>query len=119
MGWSPSETRARLQDALSRAGIPPDLSGEFLRFQERYGGRADSFRLNPVTWGIIHESPTWLPEEGIEAEYDQEAGIWDVACADVHPSDYVSLDEHGRLYWSGLLWYEHYDDHFLGKPSEA
>jgi hypothetical protein len=48
-----------------------------------------------------------------------EAGIWDVACADVHPSDYVSLDEHGRLYWSGLLSYEHYGDYFLGKPSEA
>jgi hypothetical protein len=48
-----------------------------------------------------------------------EAGIWDVACADVHPSDYVSLDQHGRLYWSGLLSYEHYGDYFLGKPSEA
>lgn len=118
MGWSQSETRARLEDALSRAGVRPDLHGEFIRFQERYGGRPDAFALNPVTWGLIHESPTWLPKEEIEIEYDEETGIWDVACADVHPSDWMSIDEHGRLYWSGHLWYDHYDEYFSGEPGK-
>lgn len=115
MDWSQSETTARLEAALSKAGVPPELHKEFIRFQQRYGGTRDALG----TWGIIHKSPTWLPKKGIEAEWDQDDEIWHVACQDVHPSFYMSIDEHGRLYCGYQLRYEHYDDAWSDKPADS
>lgn len=53
----------------------------------------------------------------VEAEPDDErAGVWHVHCADVHPSDTMTIDLAGRLYWCWRMRYRHYDDYFAGQP---
>jgi hypothetical protein len=102
---------------LSRAGVPAELHGEFVAFQRKHGGRDDAFGLNPVRWGILHRAPEWLEPGRVEAEADDERlGVWHVHCADVHPSDTMTIDQAGRMYWCWRVRYRHYDDYFAGQP---
>ena len=111
-------TDDEISQALTDAGIPSNLHTEFISFQKKYGGRRDAFGLNPVIWGILHRNSKWvLPcqiDAGVEA-----TGLWSVLCADVHPSDFVSIDQNGRLYWSGRPVVQHFDDYFTGKPPSS
>lgn len=103
-------------DALTAAGVPENIHSVFTRFQKVYGGREDAFGLNQVTWGVIHRSPLYLPPMKIEAEFDEETNLWHIWCADVHPSDTMTIDKEGRLYWSFFLRYNHYEHYFRGEP---
>ena len=103
--------------ALAAAGVPAELHGEFVAFQRKHGGREDAFGLNPVRWGILHRAPAWLTPGAAEAEQDDvRHGTWHVYCADVHPSDTMTIDQHGRLYWCWRLRHRHYDHYFAGQP---
>jgi len=103
--------------ALETAGVPPGLHAEFVDFQRKYGGRADAIGLNPVRWGILHRDPQWVEVDRVDAERDdQRPGVWHVVCADVHPSDTMTIDQDGRLYWCWRLRYRHFEDYFAGKP---
>ncbi len=110
-------TAEEIAEALTAAGIPATLHGGFVRFQMTYGGRQDQFGLNEVTWGILHRTPRWLEPGQVEAEFDTDTCNWDVVCADVHPSDTMTIDESGRMYWSGKLRFTHYDEYFTGGDS--
>jgi len=93
------------------------LQDEFVAFQRKHGGREDAFGLNPVRWGILHRAPEWLEPGRVEAEADDERpGVWHVHCADVHPSDTMTIDQAGRMYWCWRVRYRHYDDYFAGQP---
>ena len=98
---------------LARAGVPAELHGELVVFQRKHGGRDDAFWLNPVRWGILHRAPEWLEPGRVEAE---RPGAWHVHCADVHPSDTMTIDQAGRMYWCWRVRYRHYDDYFAGQP---
>jgi hypothetical protein len=103
--------------ALTAAGVPVELHTEFAAFQRKHGGREDFFGLNPVRWGILHRSPAWLEAGRVETEPDDERpDVWHVYCADVHPSDTMTIDQFGSLYWCLQVCYRHYDDYFAGQP---
>ena len=99
------------------AAVPAGLHAGFVAFQRKHGGREDAFGLNPVRWGILHRSPEWLEAGRVEAEPDDERpGVWQVHCADVHPSDTMTIDQAGRLCWCWRVRYRHYEDYFAGRP---
>ena len=116
MSAGPTYSDEEVIAALSSAGVPAELHGEFVAFQRCYGGRADAFGLNPLQWGVLHRSPTWVEADRVDAEPDDERpGGWHVVCADSHPSDTMTIDEAGRLYWCWRLRYRHYHDYFAGQ----
>lgn len=102
--------------ALSAAGVPAEVQSEFIAFQRKHGGKGDAFGLNKVVWGILHRAPDWLPAWAAQARLDRQSGRWHVKCADVHPSDTMTIDQAGGLYWCGYLRGRHYDDYFAGLP---
>jgi hypothetical protein len=52
----------------------------------------------------------------VEAEPDDERpGVWHVP-ADVHPSDTMTIDQAGRMYWCWRVRYRHHDQYFAGQP---
>ena len=102
--------------ALTYAGVPADLHAEFVAFQRTHGGRDDAFGLNAVRWGILHRTPKWLEADRVEADPDDtRPGVWHVHCADVHPSDTMTIDQAGRMYWCWRVRYHHYRDYFAGR----
>lgn len=110
-------TTDEIRAALRAAGIPEDLHPTFIQFQLAYGGFRTAFWLSPVCWGILHREPEWMEPGIVMAEPDDRSPeIWHVHCADVHPSDTMTMDQHGRLYWCWRLRYNHYEDYFARKP---
>ncbi len=100
--------------ALTAGGVPVQLQGEFVRFQLTYGGRADAIDSDEVSWGILHRTPRWLEPDRVHADFDRDTSTWQVVCADSDPSATMTIDEFGRMYWSGKLRYHHYDRCFAG-----
>jgi len=98
-----------------------ELHEKFVEFQQKHAGKRSAFGRNPVIWGILLDTvqnPTasaMIPDE-IEAE--NEDGIWHVVCADVHVSDTVTIDQHGRLYWSFKPWYSDFDMFFQNREPD-
>jgi hypothetical protein len=112
-------TAAEIAAALTKAGVPEDVQSIFVTFQLEHGGEEDAFGLNKVVWGILHEHPEFLDADKVYAEEDDEHdGVWHVWCADVHPSDTMTLDQHGTLYWSFRKRFTRYQDYFVGKQPD-
>jgi hypothetical protein len=52
-------------------------------------------------FGLVHEAPKWLPPTEVSAiASDEQPRIWYVACADVHPSHDLRIDQFG-IYYTG------------------
>lgn len=77
---------------------------EWLDFHERFSGYVESFGQDRAVWGLAHESPLWMDAFSVELEYDKRDGVFEIACADVHPSYNYFLRDSGE---------------FLGFPSES
>ena len=110
-----------LRSKLSAAGIPPELHGKFVEFQEKYAGRRSVFGLNAAVWGIlldrVHSRSGSAMVPG-NVEVFCEDDVWQVVCADVHVSDVATIDQHGRLYWSYQPWYSDFNSFFEGKEPD-
>lgn len=107
------EDKRLAREALESSDVPPEHWDAFLIFHEKVGGIQDHLGLNRVVWGIVHPVSDWSERGAVEAEPDEEEpGIWHVHCADVHPSDTLTIDQNGRLYWCWQVWHAHYDDYF-------
>ncbi len=109
-----------LKKKLTEAGIPTELHNKFVEFEEKYHGKEEMFGLNPVYWGILFEKTrahgsVLSPDE---VEVEEEYGIWYVACADVHISDTMSIDQFGKLYWSFKPRYSDFNLYFEGKKPD-
>lgn len=106
---------------LAEAGIPPDLHGKFIEFQQKHAGRTSTFGLNQAIWGIVldrvHSRIASAMVPG-EVEAFCEDGIWQVVCADIHVSDTATIDQHGRLYWAYQPWYSDFNLFFEGKEPD-
>jgi hypothetical protein len=111
----------RLRQKLSEAGIPEELHQKFVDFQSKHAGKQDAFGRNPVVWGIlldtVHDRAASAMIPG-EVGAEEENGIWHVICADVHMSDTMTIDQHGRLYWSFQPCYSDFDLYFLGQEPD-
>jgi hypothetical protein len=113
-------TIAKLRTKLSAAGIPSELHGKFVEFQEKYAGHTSQFNLNTAVWGILLDrvqngSASAMVAGDVEAFCED--GIWQVVCADSHASDTATIDQNGRLYWSYQPWYSDFNLFFEGmKP---
>ena len=82
----------------------------FVDFHNRYSGLVTHFGLNRIVWGIIHTNPEWrlpmMAEVEIEADHEGPAQI---ICADVHPSDTLTMDTSGKIYWSYWLYWSSFE----------
>ena len=103
-----------LRRQLRRAGIPDDLHGKFVEFQEKYAGKEGDYGGNGAVWGILlnktHDFNSAMIPGRVEAFCDD--GVWQVVCADIHASDTLTIDQFGRLYWCYSPRYSSFDRFF-------
>ena len=76
----------------------------FIDFHNLYGGLVTYFGSNRILWGIIYTHPEWRSPMKAEVEIEAENGDpAQIVCADVHPSDSLTMDSSGHIYWSYQL----------------
>ena len=110
-----------LRSKLIAAGIPPELHGKFVEFQEKYAGRRSQFNYNRAVWGILLDRVHSISASAMvpgEVEAFCEDGVWQVVCADIHVSDTATIDQQGRLYWSFQPRYSDFNLFFEGKEPD-
>src|SRR5690554_4111493 len=71
----------------------------WLDFHEKFAGYVEFIGQDRAVWGLAHESPSWMDPLSVEVEYDKKEGVFDIACADVHPSYNYLLSDSG-VFWS-------------------
>jgi len=109
-----------LKNKLLEAGLTEELHSKFIEFEQKYHGEKDRFGLNSVCWGILFEDIKSQSSALISGEVvaEEEDGIWHVACADVHASDTMTIDQYGKLYWSYQARYSDFNLYFAGKSPD-
>ena len=110
-----------LRAKLRESGIPDELHAKFVEFQEKHAGKEVAFNPNPVVWGVLLDEIRVKGASAMRAgeiEAFEEEGVWQVACADIHASDTMTIDQYGRLYWSYQPWYSDFDLFFEGQEPD-
>lgn len=86
---------ATVERAIGATGAP--CFEPWLEFHERYGGYVEPLRCGDATWGLVHDSPAWLPAGEASVESAPDDDDWFVRCADALPSAGLVLDQHGEV----------------------